>query len=154
MTGRGEARMWTAAVEGAIRFFERWDGVDEVTATVLVGLVVGSVTFVNVAFFGLLVWTCARKQRASCWRAATCLPLRKDEEEGGRESEDAQGSEREEEAEEQSKCGDKHMIAGGAGIETRVQEGGYRSDSDSDDDGEGAKVTKEAQRRARKCGGV
>ena len=47
---------------------------------------------------------------------------------------------------------------GGDGVENAPSavgtEGAYRSDSDSDDEGEGAKVSREAQRRARCASGL
>ena len=151
---------WT---DNAVLRLQRWYGLDEVTATMTVGVVIGSSAFCAVTLLVLCARQAARRQRQACLQnllggstvaddkasmsgsgggkaapsragggathgPATKKGTRTVEENGGEEGDDAELSE--------------------------GHAGGYRSDSASDDDGEGARVDKLAQKNSRKARGL
>ena len=119
---------------------QRSSGQKASSVTVVVGVALGTLIAVVVVWFVWCIYLCCPGM-ALCLRSA----------EGGNRK---RAREIDVDAEIDHEEGEDRGGPSGSGIVARNTEGAYRSDSDASDDGEGAKATREAQRRSRKSGGV
>jgi hypothetical protein len=135
----------TNATLGLVRDMEVYFEQSEKTATVEVGVAIGVIVSVCI----MLCLCCSAKvcmaaNKGDSHVVACCKPSARDIAlESGHDDEEE---------------GYNTSSPGGGGVENAPSavgtEGAYRSDSDSDDEGEGAKVSREAQRRARCASGI
>lgn len=146
-----------AVVESVIRLLERWWGMDEVSATMAVGVMIGSSLFSLAILVVVCACGAATKPRQTCMglllgtAPASASDCTADKSDASRTAASEQGRDNNEGGGPANRADEEQ----GEEAEPEVRpEGGYRSDSASDDEGEGARVDKLAQRRARKCRGV
>lgn len=143
-------------VEPLLRRVEMWWGLNELVATVVVGVVVGCVAFATASLLVVLFRGSVTKAGRACAHALLGPSAALDPESG-----------RAEKAASEPPCAAQKDASKSADVgaedsdgkgEERVDdgeacpEGGYRSDSASDDDGALERVAKKAQRHSRKAG--
>ena len=149
------------AVESFVQLLELWWGLDELGATAVVGVVIGCVAFSTVGLLVVLFRGSAIKTGQPCMHALLCSSAALDLESGkaGSEPPDAARAKKSKSNSKTERVGAVIEEEDDEGEEERADGeacpgGGYRSNSESDSEGEGQRLERVAQRRSRGRGCV